>query len=82
MSVETFINASNTNPYIPVFSTTSLLAVISILAPGCHRTIVFRDECDYSLYSMFSETDLIAFITAYIDRSLHNEVRVLMFLLM
>lgn len=69
MSVETFINASNSNPYIPVFSTTSLLAVISILAPGCHRTIIFNNECDYSLYGMFSETDLIAFITSYIEKS-------------
>jgi len=73
-SIESFINASQSNPYIPVFSTTTLYAVITILAPGCHRTAVFTDEDDYTLHSMFSETDLINFLHYLIKHDPENKV--------
>uniref|UniRef100_A0A0A9Z0G9 Protein SDS23 n=1 Tax=Lygus hesperus TaxID=30085 RepID=A0A0A9Z0G9_LYGHE len=57
------------DPYIPIFSTTSLFAVISILAPGCHRTLVFYGEEDYRIYSIFSESDLISSIYKLLHES-------------
>ena len=66
-SVEHFINASQVNPYIPIFSTSSLHAVITILAPGCHRTVAFESEGSYALYCVFSESDLVAHLHQFIS---------------
>jgi predicted transcriptional regulator/CBS domain-containing protein len=50
---------------LPVFSTTSLLDVISIVAPGVHRAIVLNSESNHSLFSVCSESDIIAAIYSF-----------------
>ncbi len=61
-TVAQLIDISQANPYIPVYSNTTLHGLITVLAPGCHRAVVFRSVDSSEVHSIFSESDLIRFL--------------------
>lgn len=52
--------------FIPVFAHTTLLDVVTVVAPGMHRAIVLHSESNHTLYSVCSESDIISMLYCYL----------------